>query len=115
MICLGLVLAGKQHHAKQIKKLLDYTNEQQIKNPLSRMWFLIIVNVFCQIVQLIESLVFLLQTDLSCKFAEVLYIFYTKIKDTNVDRIIKLIFSLFSLHLSFACTIIVFELRRRGE
>jgi hypothetical protein len=52
LLCVGMIRIGYENHKHQVEKMLDYRNEG-VNNPLSRMWILIVVNVFCQLLQLI--------------------------------------------------------------
>lgn len=72
VICIVMIRIGYQNHQLQVQKFLSFTNEDQVYNPLSRMWTLILVNLVCQVTQLTESLVFFFQSSaLKCHFSSV--------------------------------------------
>lgn len=52
IICAIMVQFGYRHHRSQTEKFMDFRNEKQVNNPLSKMWTLILINLFCQVVQL---------------------------------------------------------------
>lgn len=108
IICSLVVWIGYQHHRNQVRKMIDFKTHDQVNNPLSRMWTLILINLFCQTLQLIESLVFTFQPG-GCQFTQVIMKLF---QDVSADIILKFVFSFFSFHLSFICTVIVFHARR---
>ena len=53
ILCVAMIRIGYENHRHQVEKMLDYQSDDKVSNPLSRMWILILINVFCQILQLI--------------------------------------------------------------
>lgn len=50
-----------RHYKIQKEKLIDFTNLNQVNNPLSAIWAIIFINLFCQLVQITQGLVFIFQ------------------------------------------------------
>lgn len=67
------------------------------------MWKWIVINIFCQILGLIESLYLQFSPSKNCTFSEVNL--YNLIKNKTVQAWLNLFFDIFSYHLGMVATI----------